>query len=130
MIVADTNTWIAFLTGKTGEDVSLLDRALTDRQVLMAPVVLTELLSDPKLLVSVAKLLTEVPLAEVELDYWQRAGALRAGLLGQGRRARLGDSLIAQSCIDKSATLLTRDQDFRAFADTKGLNLFIYAAPW
>ena len=128
MIVADTNTWIAFLTGKTGEDVSFLDRALTDKQVLMAPVVLTELLSDPKLPPSVAKLLTEVPLAEIGSGYWERAGALRAGLRGQGCRARLGDSLIAQSCIDSSATFLTRDQDFRAFSDTTGLNLFIYAA--
>ena len=47
MIAADTSTWIAFLEGTTGRDVELLDRALGDRQVLMAPAVLTELLSDP-----------------------------------------------------------------------------------
>ena len=41
MIAADTSTWIAFLEGDGGEDVELLDRALQDRQVLMAPVVLT-----------------------------------------------------------------------------------------
>jgi hypothetical protein len=50
MIAADTSTWIAFLEGEKGEDVDLLDRALEDRQVLMPPVVLTELLSDPKAL--------------------------------------------------------------------------------
>jgi len=49
MIAADTNTWIAFLEGEAGSDTQLLDRALADQQVLMAPVVLTELLSDPKL---------------------------------------------------------------------------------
>jgi hypothetical protein len=35
--------------GGAGADTELLDRALADRQVLMVPVVLTELLSDPKL---------------------------------------------------------------------------------
>ncbi|HEX4138190.1 MAG TPA: hypothetical protein VHY84_26510 [Bryobacteraceae bacterium] len=49
MIAADTSTWIAFLQGDRGKDAQLLDKALEDRQVLMIPVVLTELLSDPKL---------------------------------------------------------------------------------
>ena len=75
MIAADTSTWIAFLEGDRGEDVQLLDRALEDRQVAMVPVVLTELLSDPKLPSSVAKILSDVPLIETETGYWQRAGA-------------------------------------------------------
>ena len=49
MIAVDTSTWIAYLEGEGGEDVDVLDRALQDRQVVMAPVVLTEMLSDPKL---------------------------------------------------------------------------------
>ena len=61
MIGADTSTWAAFLEGSAGEDVKLLDRALEDRQVLMVPVVLTELLSDPKLPIRVAETLAEVP---------------------------------------------------------------------
>ena len=43
MIAADTSTWVAFLEGGAGEDAQLLDKALEDRQVVMAPVVLTEL---------------------------------------------------------------------------------------
>ena len=54
MIAADTSTWIAFLEGAKGPDVELLDRALGERQVLMPPIVLTELLSDPQLPSSVA----------------------------------------------------------------------------
>ena len=54
MIAADTSTWIAFLQGDNGEDAQLLDEALVDRQVLMVPAVLTELLSDPKLPLAVA----------------------------------------------------------------------------
>ena len=49
MIAADTSTWVAFLEGGSGEDAQLLDKALEDRQVVMVPVVLAELLSDPKL---------------------------------------------------------------------------------
>jgi hypothetical protein len=81
MIAADTSTWIAFLADCPGDDVQLLDRALKDRQVLMVPVVLTELLSDPKLPSVVAETLSEVPLIEIESGYWQRAGALRAKVL-------------------------------------------------
>jgi predicted nucleic acid-binding protein len=125
MIAADTSTWIAYLEGGWGKDVELLDRALGDRQVLMAPVVLTELLSDPKLPAGVAKTLAEVPLIEIRAGYWERAGALRAKVLAKRRKARLGDALIAQSCIDRGVSLVTRDRDFRAFAGAAGLDLAV-----
>jgi predicted nucleic acid-binding protein len=123
MIAADTSTWVAFLEGGAGADIELLDRALADRQVLMVPVVLTELLSDPKVSSDVARTLSEVPLVQNETDYWQRAGTLRAKVLAKRRKARLGDALIAQSCIDRGISLLTRDRDFRAFAEAAGLAL-------
>ncbi len=125
MIAVDTSTWIAFLQGEGGEDTALLDRALQDRQVLMVPVVLTELLSDPKLPADVSRTFAELPLVEVAPDYWQRAGELRAKVLAKRRKARLGDALIAQSCIDRGIPLLTRDRDFRAFAAAAGLDLLV-----
>ena len=125
MIAVDTSTWIAFLQGDAGEDAELLDKALQDRQVLMVPAVLTEVLSDPKLSSEVSQTLLELPLIEVGPGYWQRAGALRARVLAKRRKARLGDALIAQSCIDHGIPLLTRDRDFRAFADAAGLDLLI-----
>src|ERR1017187_1433237 len=60
MIAADTSTWIAFLEGSGGADTLLLDQALGDHQVLMAPVVLTELLSDPKLPARVSEMPQQV----------------------------------------------------------------------
>jgi predicted nucleic acid-binding protein len=123
MIAADTSTWIAFLEGSGGKDVDLLDGALENRQVLMVPVVLTELLSDPKLPSTVAATLSEIPLIEIGVDYWQRAGDLRAKVLGKRRKARLGDALIAQICLDAGIPLLTRDRDFRAFAEAADLDL-------
>ena len=125
MIAADTSTWIAFLEGTSGQDSQLLERALGDRQILMIPVVLTELLSDPALSSGVAETLSEIPMIEVEPGYWQRAGALRAKLLSKRRKARLGDALIAQTCVDRGVPLLTRDKDFRALADAARLHLVL-----
>ena len=125
MIAVDTSTWIAFLQCDGGSDTELLDRALVDRQVLMAPAVLTEVLSNATLPFEVAETLCALPLLEVRPGYWQRAGALRARVLAQRRKARLGDALIAQSCIDHEMPLLTRDRDFQSFADAAELDLVI-----
>jgi predicted nucleic acid-binding protein len=125
MIAADTSTWVAFLQGTEGEDTQLLDKALEARQVLMVPAVLTELLSDPKLPPTLADTLSQVPMIETGTGYWQRAGMLRAKVLAKRRKARLGDALIAQTCLDRRIPLLTRDADFRAFADAADLDLVL-----
>jgi predicted nucleic acid-binding protein len=125
MIAADTSTWIAFFQGEAGKDVELLDRGLGDRQVLMVPPVLTELLSDPGIPSKVSKALADLPLIEIQPGFWNRAGALRASILAKQRKARLGDVLIAQSCLDAGIPLLTRDRDFRAFAETVSLTILV-----
>jgi predicted nucleic acid-binding protein len=116
---------MAFLQGHEGDDTRLLDQALQDRQVLMLPVVLTELLSDAGLSSDIAATFADLPMVDVVPGYWQRVGALRAKVLAKRRRARLGDALIAQSCVDHGVSLLTRDPDFRAFAETVGLRLVV-----
>ena len=125
MIAADTSTWIAFLQGSSGKDVEVLDQALEERRVLMPPVVLTELLSDPRLPLAVAKILLQVPLIETTPEYWRNAGGLRARVLAKQRKARLGDALVAQSCIDRGIPLLTRDRDFRVFSEAAGLDFLV-----
>ncbi len=125
MIAVDTSTWIAYLQGEQSLDTKLLDQALADRQVLMVPAVLTELLSDPKLGVGVRELLEQVPLIEILAGYWMRAGVLRALVLRKKKKARLGDALIAQCCLDRQVPLLTRDQDFKNFVEATGLELSI-----
>jgi predicted nucleic acid-binding protein len=129
MITADTSTWVAFLDGSSGEDTLLLEKALQDRQLVMVPDVLTELLSDPKLPPAVAATLSDVPLLQIESGFWQRAGALRAKVLTKRRKARLADALIAQICIDASVSLIARDRDFRAFAQSAGLRLLPASRP-
>jgi predicted nucleic acid-binding protein len=94
---------------------------------LMVPVVLTELLSDPRLPPEIALRLNQVPQVEIEPGYWQRAGALRAKALVKRRKARLGDALVAQTCIDRAIPLITRDRDFRTFAEFADPSLVLLA---
>ncbi len=125
MIATDTSTWIAFFELAPGQDTELLERAIRDRQTLMIPAVLTELLSDPLLDAADAQTLAAVPVIDLQPGYWQRAGLLRAKVLAMRRKARLGDALIAQACLDRNVPLLTRDQDLRAFADAADLNVIL-----
>lgn len=125
MIAVDTSSWIAFFSDRDppGDDTALVESALADHQACLPPVVLTELLSDPKLSGTHAALFLQLPLLESEPGFWDRAGRLRAKLIARRRRARLADALIAQSCVDHSVRLVTRDADFRHFARLGGLKL-------
>jgi len=44
-------------------------------------------------------------------------------VIAKKRRARLADTLIAQSCLDHDVALVTRDGDFRHFARVARLKL-------
>jgi len=123
MIALDSSSLIAFLEGESADDTELVERSLAARQACLPPVVLSELLSDPKLPESVEALLVQLPRLELLDDYWERAGRLRATLLRSRRRARLADVLIAQSCIDHDVALVTRDADFRHFVRSAGLRI-------
>lgn len=123
MIAIDTSSVIAYLAGATGDDVVAVDHALADKQAVLPPAVLSELLSAPKLTPSVATSLKELPLLALKEGYWERVGSLRARLISKGLKARLADALIAQSCLDHHIPLITRDTDFRHFAQHAGLKI-------
>ena len=123
MIAADTSSLVAFLEGAAGDDVEVIQSALDHQQLVLPPIVLTELLSDPGLPAPVRSLLTGLPQLQLEPGFWERAGLLRAGVLKRRRKARIADALIAQCCIDQSVPLVTRDKEFRHFAGKSGLSL-------
>jgi predicted nucleic acid-binding protein len=114
---------VAFLQGDRGDDSDLIQSALDHQQLALPPVVLTELLSDPAIPRPVRTLLAGLPILDIEPGYWERAGLLRASVLKQKKKARVADALIAQSCLDQSSPLVTRDRDFRHFAKAAGLPL-------
>ena len=125
MIAIDSSSWIAFFSDREppGDDTALVESALADHQACLPPVVLTELLSDPKIPSSLASLISELPVLDPDPRFWERAGRLRAKLIARKHRARLADTLVAQSCIDYEVRLVTRDDDFRHFARLAGLRL-------
>ena len=98
MIAIDSGSFIAYLSGARGSDVAAVEAALAEKQGCLPPVVLTELLSDPKLPKAVEALLRQLPLLTVSDGYWERVGALRARVIARRRKAPLADALIAQSC--------------------------------
>lgn len=123
MIAVDTSTVVAYLAGQDGDDVEALDEALRFELAVLPAVVLTELLSVPDLDSRVERFARELPLVEPSPGFWERAAASRRRILSKRRRARLADTLIAQLCLDQGVPLITRDTDFRHFAQYLGLEL-------
>ena len=123
MIASDASTLIAYIQGENGADVDRLDAALADGSIALPPVVLSEILSEPKLPAEHRDIVLRLPTLEITDGYWLRAAATRSTVLANRLRAPLADTLIAQSCIDHDLALVTRDRDFRHFAAHCGLRL-------
>jgi predicted nucleic acid-binding protein len=123
LIAAHTSSLIAYFEGRQGKDVEMIDAAMEGATLHLPPVVVTELLSDPKSRSVTEAGISDSPMLEILPGYWQRAGATRASLLAKGIAAKIPDTLIAQSCIDHNVALITRDGDFRHFAKHCGLKL-------
>ena len=123
MLCLDTSSVIAYLQGASGTDVAAVEQALADQVGVLAPVTVAELLSDPWLRHDARRALLGLPLLPLLDGYWERAGFLRAKLLRHGAKAKPADTLIAQTCLDHRATLITRDRDFRAFVRFGGLRI-------
>jgi predicted nucleic acid-binding protein len=123
LIAIDTSSWVAYFGGDDGPDVEAVHDVLAQGRACLPPVVLTELLSDPKLPKRVADLVRQLPVLEPKPGFWARAGVLRAKVIARKRKTRLADSLIAQSCIDAGVELVTRDADFRNFTTAGGLRI-------
>lgn len=123
MIAADSNVVIDHLQGKRNAEAVRLAELLESAGAVLAPATVTELLSDPTGSLPIEEFLRDILILPLHDGYWERAGALRAKVLKAGRKAALGDALIAQACIDNDTPLLTRDTDFAAFVKLGGLKL-------
>jgi predicted nucleic acid-binding protein len=122
VIALDTSSLVHYLGGSAGKDVEAVDIALAQSQACLPPVVLSEVLSDPGLPRPLEEVLLQIPTLDLQAGYWERAGRLRARVIGAGHKAKLADTLIAQSCLDHDVPLITRDRDFHHFV-AAGLRL-------
>lgn len=71
----------------------------------------------------VRRVILDFPLLGVTDGFWERAGKLRSAVLAKGRKARLGDALIAQLAVDHKLLLVTRDSNFDSFASVSKLKI-------
>jgi predicted nucleic acid-binding protein len=123
VIAADSSSLVNFLQGAETPDRLMVREALLNQELWLPPPVKTELLSAPSQSALLDQLFAEAPLLEIKDGYWQRAGDHRRLLLSKGLKAKLADALIAQCCIDADVALITRDNDYRHFAQWCGLKL-------
>jgi predicted nucleic acid-binding protein len=122
VIAVDTSSLRRFLSGSAGPDVDAVAASLDEHQMLLPPVVLAEILSEPRLQRSTIEVLSAIPLLEILDGYWIRTGQLRARMIAAGHKAKMADALIAQSCLDHDVALITHDNDFRHY-ERQGLVL-------
>ena len=115
MIATDTSSLVAFFEGMKGPDIDAVREGFRTKQIILPPVVLSEALSMKTLPDEVAGILKSIELLEITVGYWMRVGELKRSLLLLGRKARLADTMIAQSCMDHRTPLITRDCDFSCF---------------
>ena len=118
MIAADTSSLVAYFNGRPGPDAERLAAA---GDLVLPPAVLTEILSDPVSSIAIVEQIRQLPILEIHNGFWIRAGYGRRIVPSKGFKTRVADALIAQSCIDHDAALITRDRDFRHFVAHCGL---------
>jgi len=116
MIAADTSAWIDFSKGVDSKPARALQIALEQGSLVIPLVVLVEIISGPGISHQVESLILSMPRLELTSGYWERTARMRRSLLRNEKKARLGDCLIAQSCIDQEVPLIAGDHDFRHFA--------------
>ncbi len=124
-MIADTSIWIEHFLGKPGDDLELFRIALNEGRVVMAPVVLSELLSSTEMTSDIEKVLSEMPFASPTSIFWRGAGKLRGQLAKHGMNASLADCLVMQSCLEHDLPLLTRDKGIKKFSNKAKLRLIL-----
>ena len=123
MIAVDSSTFIHGLNGVRSDDVSRMRQAMAEERLLLPLPVVTEILSFARATDELAMVVDAVPRLTLRDGFWERAGQSRRLILSRGLKARLGDTLVAQACIDGDVPLIASDGDFRHFVTYCGLRL-------
>jgi hypothetical protein len=125
LVAVDTCVLVDLHQGKLSSQTEYAEKKIKNNTIFVPPIVITEYLSNPRLDKKYYKFFKDVPALEIKEGYWQRAGDIRSTLLKKGLKAKLGDALIAQACIDNEVPLLTSDEDFRHYEKHCGLILAV-----
>ena len=123
---ADTNIFIPFLEdGLLDCDfVKFLRDTIYDSNVMVSPVVFSEVLSHKTATIEMWKVMSSFNMMKFTAGFWERVTIMRHDLsIKKNVVVKLPDSIIAQACIDYKATLITRDAGFRHYTDY-GLKIY------
>lgn len=121
MTIVDSNTWADFFNGFEAPHVARLDAALRDEEDLaVLPIIITEVLQGfqtEDAFRRAESLLVALPVVQSTVACHVRAAALFRTLRGKGVTVRGAiDCVIAQTCLDLEAELLSPDRDFEQIA--------------
>jgi len=121
MIIVDSNAWADFFNGLDEPHVARLDTALRDEEDLaILPIIVTEVLQGFRTESGFRKaeaVVLSLPVIEPTMGCHVRAARLFRSLRGKGVTVRGAiDCVIAQTCLDLDAQLLSPDRDFKHIA--------------
>jgi len=77
MIAANTSSLVAYFNGRSGVDAERLASALAGGDLVLPPIVLAEILSDPVSSTAIEEQIRQLPILEIHDGYWIRAGHAR-----------------------------------------------------
>lgn len=129
MLIVDSNVWAEFFNGAESPHVSRLDAALrAEEDLAVVPIIMTEVLQGFRTdagFKRARRVLSSLPVIEPSVDCHIRAAALFRLLRRKGVTVRGAvDCIIAQTCIDTQAMLLSPDADFDRIASHAPLHLW------
>ena len=129
MIIVDSNTWADFFNGASNPHVQRLDIALQEEEDLaVVPIIITEVLQGFRTdsgFQRARRVLLALPVIQPTVDCHVRAARLFRSLRQKGITVRGAvDCIIAQTCLDVDAELLSPDADFERIARHTPLRLW------
>lgn len=129
MVVVDTSVWAAYFNNQDVAAVEQLDTLLEDETagVAVVPLIVTEVLQGFRTDTGFKRaeaLLLRLPVLQPSMETHVGAAKLYRKLRKKGVTPRgAGDCIIAQTCIETGAELLTLDRDFTNIARQSDLKL-------
>lgn len=128
-MVVDSTVWGDYFNGVENSHTERLDRALTEEEdVAVLPLIIAEVLQGFRTESGFAEardLLVALPILSPPLEDYIEAARLFRRLRREGITIRgTIDCVIAQTCLEHDAELLSRDTDFDRIAERTDLKLW------
>ena len=129
MMIVDSNTWADFFNGVQSPHAERLEAALDEEEDLaVIPIIITEVLQGFRTdtgFQRAQRLLVSLPAIQPTVECHVRAARMFRALRRRGVTVRGAvDCVIAQTCLDTEAELLSPDADFKHIARHSSLRLW------